>query len=162
MSLALPFRAKPSVIKGLLAGLIGGLAGTAVKSLAEKIAPPRPPGREAPPTKLADDLAESVTGDELDGAEETAATEFIHWTTGGGAGAVYGLFADFFPLVTAGKGTAFGTAFFALAHEAALPALGLTPPPQKIPLKEHANEFVTHALYGFTVELVRRGVRRLL
>ncbi len=162
MSLSVFSRPTPSITRGLITGLVGGLAGTAVKSLAEKIAPPRPPGREAPPKKLADDIAEETTGHEPDEDTEKAAVGLIHWTTGAGTGAVYGALAEVAPVVTTGAGTLFGAAFFALAHEAALPALGLTPPPTEVPLSEHANEFVTHILFGLTVELVRRGVRSLL
>ena len=47
-------------------------------------------------------------------------------------------------------------------HESMLPLLGFSIPLRDMPLKEHLSELSTHALFGVSVELVRRLARRHL
>ena len=145
-----------SLAKGMAAGLIGGLVATAAKSMAEKIYPPRTHGEPEPPLVLADKLA----GRHLDWGEHLAAGEAIHWSFGAFAGAVYGGLAEYYPAVAAKEGASFGLALATLSHQAALPAMGLSAPPDQQTPREKTSEMGTHIVFGLVTELVRRVVRK--
>lgn len=147
-----------SLVKGLVAGLIGGLVATAAKTLAEKIYPPRTHGEPEPSAVLAEKLA----GHELTAAEEEAAVETIHWGFGALTGAAYGALAEFYPAATAKDGAGFGMALASLTHEGALPAMGLSAPPEEQTTRERTSEMASHALFGVVTETVRRAVRKML
>lgn len=161
MTKPVPASGSRSLLKGLLAGLIGGLAGVAAKSLAEQVYPPRDrrkDGRPAPPEAL----AEKVAGNSLTRPQEVAAGEAIHWSFGPLMGAAYGALAEFAPVVTDRNGVSFGVALCSLTHEGALPALGLADEPKDQPFREQSSEMISHSVYGFVTEIVRRQVRKLL
>ena len=147
-----------SLVKGIVAGLIGGLVATAAKSIAEKIYPPRTHGEAEPPAVLAEKLA----GHELTPAQEKTATETIHWGFGALTGAAYGALAEFYPAATAKDGAGFGMALASLTHEGALPAMGLSAPPEEQTTRERTSELASHALFGVVTETVRRVVRKAL
>ena len=147
-----------SLAKGMLAGLIGGLVATAVKSIAERIYPPRTHGEPEPPEVL----AEKIAGRPLRGAEKTVAVEAIHWGFGALTGAAYGGLAEYYPAATAKDGASFGLALATLTHETALPALGLAAEPEEQTMREHTSEMATHVVYGMATETVRRLVRKML
>ena len=146
------------LLKGLLAGLVAGLVATAVKSLAERIYPPRTHG-EPEPTEL---LAEKLAGHALSAETEAVASEAIHWGFGALTGAAYGALAEFYPAATSKEGASFGIALMTLTHEKALPALGLSADPDHQTLREQGSEAATHVLYGVVTEKVRGFVRKLL
>ncbi len=141
---------------GLLAGFIGGLAGSGAKLIGEAIYPPRTLGQAPPPAVLAEKLA----GHALNDSQKTIATQAFHWTSGAMIGAIYGAAAEVAPIVTIGYGVGFGIVVLLTTHESLLPLLGLDDSPARQPLREHASELATHALYGFSVELVRRWLMR--
>lgn len=149
---------KERLLKGFLAGLVAGLVATAVKTAAEKLYPPRTHGEPEPPEVLAEKLA----GHPLQGVEEAAASEAIHWGFGALAGAAYGALAEFYPAATAKEGATFGLALMSLTHEKALPAMGLSAEPEDQTLREKSSEAATHVLYGVVAEKVRGFVRKML
>ena len=144
--------------KGLLAGVIAGVAATAAKSVAERFYPPRVHGEPEPPELL----AEKVAGHPLEEPSKVAASEAIHWGFGAAAGAFYGALAEFYPAATAKEGASFGLALMALTHSNALPAMGLSAPPEEQTPREQSSEAATHILYGVVAERVRRIVRGIL
>ena len=146
---------KRSLLKGAVAGMIGGLAGAAMKMVAEEILPPRTRGQVPPPVLL----AERVAGHELEGGKKTAAMHSIHWGFGALAGAIYGAVVEVEPSFGAWQGAAFGVTLNRLTHESLLPRMGLSAPKDLQPTQERISEWVTHAVYGVTTEVVRRGVR---
>ncbi len=147
-----------NLLKGALAGLIGGLVATAVKSLAEKIYPPRTHGEPEPP----DVLAEKIAGHPLPETQKAIASETIHWSFGALTGAAYGALAEFYPAATAKEGATFGLTLASLTHESALPAMGLSADPEHQTTREHSSELATHIIYGLVTETVRSLVRKLL
>ena len=147
-----------ALLKGLLAGAIGGLVATAVKTMAEKIYPPRTHGEPEPPEVAAEKLA----GHPLDDTTKTVAGESIHWVFGAAAGAFYGVLAEVYPAVTAKSGATFGLTLMSLTHEGALPALGLGEHHEDQTLRERTSEGATHVLYGVVTEKVRGLVRNML
>lgn len=147
-----------SLLKGVVAGLIGGLAGAGAKILAEKVFPPREAGRVSPSVAL----VERTTGHTLTDEQRRVAESAVHWGFGAVAGGVYGAMAEEEPTLGAWRGAAFGLALNRLTHEAVLPKLGVVPAKQEQAAQERVSEWITHALYGFVTDAVRRRVRRAL
>lgn len=147
-----------ALLKGLVAGAIGGLVATAVKTLAEKVYPPRTHGEPEPPEVAAEKLA----GHHLDDTTKAIASESIHWVFGTAAGAFYGVLAELYPAVTAKSGSTFGLTLMSLTHGSSLPALGLSEPHEDQTLRERTSEGATHILYGVVTEKVRGLVRNML
>ncbi|MGI4790365.1 MAG: DUF1440 domain-containing protein [Janthinobacterium lividum] len=151
-----------NLTKGFLAGAAGGVVGAGFKLICEAIVPPRPPGREAPPVLLVSHLLEKYKGHPLPEANTLPTTQAIHWSFSVLAGGLYGALAESVPLVTTGGGSVFGALLWAGAHQAALPALDLSPSVPALPVSEQINESLTHSLYGIVVEQIRRTVRKRL
>lgn len=147
-----------SLLKGAVAGLIGGLAGAGAKILAEKVFPPREAGRVSPGVAL----AERAAGHELTDEQRLVTESAIHWGFGAAAGAVYGAMVEEEPTLGAWKGTAFGVALNRITHEAVLPKLGVVPETGEQAAQERVSEWITHAVYGFVTDVVRRRVRKAL
>lgn len=147
------------LLRGLASGAIGGFFGGGVKLVGEVIAPPRAPGRDPPPAIGVDKLLKATRGRGLGEHDKERASMGIHWTFSTVTSALYGAVAEFYPWVTAGYGTAYGVALWSASHESALPLLGLTPPLGEVPASEQVIEFVSHGVYGASVELTRRVVR---
>ena len=122
-----------ALLKGFAAGVIGGLVATAAKSIAEKMYPPRTHG-EPEPTEA---MAEKISGHTLADALKGTSGELIHWVFGATAGGFYGVLAEVYPKVTAKNGATFGLTLMSLTHEGALPALGLSEPPEDQSFREH-------------------------
>lgn len=83
--------------------------------------------------KAAQALAKKVVGREVPPAYERAAGEAVHYAMGTNSAAVYGMLAEIAPSVTLSDGLAFGAGVWLLADEVAVPAAGLSKPPQQIP-----------------------------
>src|SRR5271156_238753 len=153
-----PPRRKRSLFKGFLAGAIGGLVGAAAKAAAEAVYPPRTLGQIPPPAVLVNRMA----GRPLTEQEEEVSVQAIHWGFGALAGGVYGALAEYQPAVTERLGITFGLTLCGMTLVSALPMMGLTEKPEDQPVREHASELVTHAIYGVATELTRRLARKLL
>jgi putative membrane protein len=151
-------KSKRSLSKGLLAGVIGGLAGASAKAVAEHFFPPRTQGQTAAPVVF----AEQVAGRGLPDSQRKVAERSIHWVFGALAGAVYGAMTEYEPSLGAWRGAAFGITLNRITHESLLPKMGLSAPTRDQPTEERISEWVTHAVYGVTTDLVRRSVRKAL
>lgn len=86
----------------------------------------------------------------------------IHWALGAGAGAVYGALKGRVPAVDAGRGLAYGAAFWGVIDEGANTALGLTPGPVNFPWQTHARGLAGHLVFGVVTDAVLTGTRRVL
>ena len=64
-----------------------------------------------------------------------------------------------FPKITLWQGVAVGILVNIAVHVITLPILGLTPPLWTLPWYEHVSEFVGHALWFWSIELMRRDLR---
>jgi putative membrane protein len=154
----LKFRRKRSIFKGFVAGAVGGLAGAAAKAAAEAVYPPRIQGQIAPPAVLVNRISERPLSEK----EEEVSVQAIHWGFGALVGGVYGAIAEYQPAVTGKLGANFGLTVCGITHASTLPLMGLTEKPEDQPLREHASEVISHAIYGVTTELVRRTTRRFV
>jgi putative membrane protein len=161
------------IMKGLLAGVAGGLlasflmeqfqAAWSAASEAMRASKKRGGRKPDPATvKAANVISEKVTGRKVPQDYKSIAGGAVHYGMGATSAAVYGALAEVAPIVTLGDGTGFGAGVWLLADEVAVPAAGLSKPPQKVPLTTHLYALVSHLVYGWITETVRRAVRRAL
>jgi putative membrane protein len=164
------------VLKGLVAGVAGGLLASLVmeqfqfvwSKVSERIQrsseEEKPKGRKAEPAtvKVAQSISKNVFGKRLPKSKKRLAGEAVHYAMGTTSGAIYGALTEALPMTTLGDGLVFGTAVWLLADEVSVPALRLSKPPLKIAASTHVYALVSHLVYGWTTEIVRRAVRKML
>jgi putative membrane protein len=164
------------IVKGIVAGVAGGLLASLVmeqfqflwNKASEAISRGRetdkPKGRKADPStvRVAQTISKSVFGKKLPKSKKRLAGEAVHYAMGATSGAIYGAAAEVLPSSTIGDGLVFGTAVWVLADEVSLPALQLSKPPTEYPASTHIYALASHLVYGWTTELVRRAVRKML
>jgi hypothetical protein len=165
------------ILKGLLAGVAGGLLASflmeqfqaawsavsaAMQDSGEK--KERGAGKKSQPAtvKAANVISKKITGRKVPKDYRPAAGEVVHYAMGATSAAVYGVLAEVAPMITTGDGIGFGMGVWMLADEVAVPAAGLSKPPQEIPLTTHVYALASHLVYGWITETVRRAVRRAL
>lgn len=160
------------IVVGAFAGLAGGLVGSfamnefqAVLSEFSEKQKQRKQASESQSSqgdsddatmKTADGVARLVIRRPLSKDEKKKLGPVVHYAFGGAMGALYGALVAAWPEASAGFGTAFGTALFALADETAVPLFGLSKAPTKYPLSSHAKAMASHLVYATTTEAVRR------
>ena len=172
------------MVRGTLAGIAGGLAASWVMDLfisgvGEKLneslmseedrirqrakqEAQQQSGRveEDATMKAADDVVHTVSGGQhLSHEERKKAGPVVHYVFGGIVGGLYGALAECSTWTSAGFGTVFGAALFAVADLAAVPALGYGPSVTEQPVKMQATPLAAHLVYGATTDLVRRAIR---
>jgi putative membrane protein len=174
-----------SVLNGALAGALAGVAGALAMNQFQRLAGLVGQGREADDATIgvprsgrgpqpaqaignaSDDAtarvanaALSVVGYELtDARSKQMAGEFVHLVFGGINGALYGIAAELDPRVTVAAGVPFGGSVWVVADEGIVPALGLSRGPREASAGLLAYGFLSHCVYGFTTELVRKSLR---
>jgi putative membrane protein len=92
----------------------------------------------------------------LSAQEMSTAAPALHYGIGTAVGALYGVAAEWFPPIGAGRGTIYGGAVWLLADEIAMPALGLSGPVTKTPLSSQLGALASHMSYGFATDFVKR------
>lgn len=107
-------------------------------------------------------ISRNVFGHELQEHEKEPAGAAVHYAFGAVTGGLYGALAEVTPQVTVGAGLPFGAAFWLIADEVAVPALGLSKGPTEYPVSTHAYALASHLVYGMTAELSRRALRQVL
>ncbi len=165
-------RDKPDLLKGAIAGIAGGLLASLImeqfQALWSKAATAaqgqsKESSEKKPATvKAANAVTQKLTGHNVPTDKQELAGEAVHYTMGVTSGAIYGLASELIPLSTFGQGAGFGAAVFLLADEVSVPGLGLSQPPNKMPITTHIYGLVSHLVYGWTTEVVRSAVRKAL
>ncbi|MBA3896376.1 MAG: DUF1440 domain-containing protein [Sphingomonadaceae bacterium] len=148
----------PDPLRGLLAGIAAGLAAAFAMNRFQELWPTDGEGDPAT-VKAAQRACRAATGRSLSDDLKEPAGNALHYGLGAALGALYGLAAEYAPRVTAGFGTAFGTATALILDEVAVPAAGLAGPPWKTPAAAHAYGIVSHLVFGATAEAARRTIR---
>lgn len=163
-----------SVWKGIAAGVIGGLAAGYAMSKFEEIyskASKAVTGKEPragegegedPTIKTADKLSRAFAGLGLARSEKKKASGIVHYAFAAVLGGAYGGAAEVAPAVKKMCGVPFGATVFVGSEDVALPMLKLSKKPWEYPIPRHLSLFAAHCVYGLTVELVRRGIRRVV
>jgi len=107
-------------------------------------------------------ISKALLHHELTNSEAKWAGPTVHYAFSMGMGALYGALAEYAPVTRTGFGNAFGALLFVGADEIAVPALGLSGPPQKVPLSKHFYGLVSHLVFGTATEGIYRGARKAL
>ncbi len=98
--------------------------------------------------------AANAVGREMSEETRKVVGQSIHWSLAVSSGAVYGLLRNQLRSFGIGSGIAYGAAVWLLLDEAALTALGITPPPQAFPWQTHARGLAGHLVFGAVIESV--------
>ncbi len=115
-----------------------------------------------PKVQVAQRVSRKLFDHELSDVEKKAASPAVHYGYGAAVGALYGGLAELIPTVGIGLGIPYATLLWLGGDEIALPALGLTEPPTQTPPQKHASALATHFVYGISLDIGRRILRRLL
>lgn len=179
---------KPSLLRGLAVGATAGIFATIImggfqslsaagekalekrKKLVEGESPweiaheqvqqeQQAASQEGSTESVARQVAES-TGHHLSPDQKKQGGNLVHYTFGTAMGIAYCVGAEFFPIVTVGLGSGFGTALFLGADILAIPALRIAPPPTETAPKDHFEHWLAHLIYGGALELSRSLLRR--
>ncbi|MBI0476288.1 DUF1440 domain-containing protein [Sphingomonas sp. MA1305] len=155
------------VVRGALAGIVAGVAASFAmdrfQALAGALSGDSDGSDEEPATaKAADAIVAHTVGGTVPQPDKPLAGQLVHYALGAALGVAYGIAAEFRPGVTAGYGSAFGTATAALLDEGAVPAAGLGAAPWNSPASTHLYGLSSHLVFGATAELVRAQVAKTL
>lgn len=169
-----PRQKEPDLISGVAAGLAGGLLASFLMEQFQALwsgvtnrfrtGADEQSGELAEPAtvKAANALSVRLQGRELPERSRPLAAEVVHYTMGAVSGGIYGGLVEMFPVAEKGEGVGFGAALWLLADELAVPALKLSGPPGRIPLRTHLYALASHVVYGWVTEQVRSGFRTAL
>jgi hypothetical protein len=109
--------------------------------------------------KVAENVAESISGEQLDEREEDTGGTLVHYAFGATVGALYGAATEWKPATAVMAGLPFGIAVWLAADEIGLPISGLSRKPTDYPASRHLSSFGSHLVFGLTTEVVRRAIR---
>src|SRR5436190_24280637 len=168
---------QPKIWRGILVGLVAGLAASWMMDRFQDawiaVSPPddsekkedaacvseaRQESQDDATVKAAAAISEGLFEHKLTKAEKKIAGPAIHYSVGATSGIVYGIASEFLPEVTVGFGLPYGTAFWLVVDEGAVPLLRLSKPPIAYSASTHIYALASHLVFGATAE----GVRRLL
>src|SRR5205814_1040839 len=171
-------RKQPNIWKGMLVGLIAGLVASWTMDRFQDIWIAVPPPDDSQQTgdeahaseegeesqddatvKAASAISQGLFEHKLTKAEKKLAGPVVHYGVGATSGIVYGIASELLPDVTMGFGLPYGTAFWLVVDEGAVPLLRLSKPPTAYPASTHIYALASHLVFGATAEGVRRVLR---
>jgi uncharacterized membrane protein YagU involved in acid resistance len=117
---------------------------------------------DAPTVMVAQKISREMFNHELSPLEKKVAGPAVHFGYGAAVGAIYGGLSELLPVVGIGLGIPYATLLCVAGGEIAVPALGLSKPPTQVPPASHASSLATHFVYGITLDISRRILRRIL
>ena len=154
------------VVAGAMIGAAAGLAASWTMSKfdgAWKAATGEAESEDEPNTvKAADAVATATLGKPVPNDYREPTGRAVHYGFGTFLGAIYGVAVELRPATSAGFGTAYSAAVSLVADETALPALGFSPPASEVAAPTHLRGFVSHLVFGVSLEAVRRLLTRSL
>jgi hypothetical protein len=106
--------------------------------------------------KAADAIAETAVGEPVADRYREPAGTAVHYGFGAFLGALYGVGVELRPATSAGFGSAYGAAVSLVADEMAMPAFGFSPPAPEVAASTHLRGFVSHLVFGVSLEAMRR------
>ena len=156
-----------TIARDTAVGIVGGLAASAAmngfqaawSAVQQRLEPEQDDGGDEPSTvKAADRVTKATAGEPVPEPKRQAAGEMVHYGFGAVLGGLYGAARSIDSRVSAGFGMPFGAAVWAVADEAAVPALGLSGPPAETAPSTHLYSLLSHLLFGAVLEGTQRGV----
>ncbi|BDG07557.1 DUF1440 domain-containing protein [Anaeromyxobacter paludicola] len=105
-------------------------------------------GSGEPATYRAAEALARPFGIPLDGRRKALGAEVVHYATGAGWGALYGIAEHRLGWPTLLSGVAFGALVFALGDELIVPLLGWAGGPRRYPASVHGKALAAHLVYG--------------
>lgn len=168
---------RDDIWRGAVAGAIGGLAGSgamklgqwALSSRKHNGGPPqaftqeiREQSKDEPTVQVATAVTQTLAHKEPSPKAKSIGGALVHYAFGSGVGALYGAVSELVPQTTYAAGAPFGAALWAAADLAAVPAFGLSKPPHRVPVKQHAEMLGMHVVYGLTTDTVRKYLRHVI
>lgn len=168
-------RSKGSTTKHLVIGVAAGLAGAWAMNAFQQAwlklslsrstnvsqQSPRNPRSDKEVMEVISSRVAGLFGPDLDERQRNVAGLVLHYGFGATTGAAYAASAKGDDRVTTGFGSAFGTLFFAAGYAVAPQDLKPCLPSEEQPKTVSAiYEWLTHVVYGVTVEATRRALVR--
>lgn len=101
--------------------------------------------------RMAEEMAGSF-GSPLSDHQRQVGGTILQWTTGIGAGVLYGALRGRLLGVSAGRGLVYGAAFSLIVDEGLIPLLGFASGPRAFPWQTHARGFLGHLAFGAVTE----------
>lgn len=150
-----------NLAKALVAGVLGGIVATRVKSIFEDKYPVRAEKTDSPPVVLAERVMEK-TEHQLVEEQKKPIEQKIHWLFGVSTAVIYSLAVEEDKKNKKALGMYMGGLLYAVTHGSLLPLLKTEPWPLNNKKKYVVNEFLGHLFYGFSTEIVRRTVRKMV
>lgn len=139
---------KKRLFWGGLAGALGGVAMKAVVRLVDSDSFGLSARTDA---RTAHEIWRRMGWEALSERKAAQIGAAMHYGFAMAAGAAYAAGASRFPLLRAGRGTAFGAVLWLMGDEVAVSAAGLEDP-FKTPLYSHVTALGAHVLYGMAVD----------
>ncbi|WP_181297551.1 DUF1440 domain-containing protein [Pseudomonas sp. Q2-TVG4-2] len=124
----------------------------------ERTVAARPQGMD--PAHVMVDKIAGVTGKDI--SQPHPAGLAAHYSLGILPGALYGAMYRKVPVLSAGRGSAFGLGLFLMQDEGLNAVTGLSGKPQEYPWQAHARGLVAHVVYGIVTDTVVRLANRAL
>ena len=117
---------------------------------------------EEPTVKAAQKISREFFQHELTPDQKKVAGPVVHYGYGAAVGALYGGLSELLPIVGIGLGIPYATLLCLGGDAVAVPAMGFSKPPTQVPPASHASALATHFVYGITLDVSRRILRRLI
>jgi len=92
----------------------------------------------------------------------TVGGELVHYATGIGWGALFGLLAPRVAVPALLAGAAFGAVVWIVGDEGIVPALGFAKGPRAYPASAHAKALAAHLVYGTATAASFRAIERVI
>lgn len=148
-----------------LVGLIAGAFSAIVKFGWEVPFPPRTPERNAvnPPQEFLQQLGfpqdMAMATVHFNGWDLPIASFVVHVAFAIFFGVLYCLISEKWPAIKLWQGVGFGLFLWVFFHVLLMPAMGTVPAPWDQPWQEHFSEALGHAIWLWSIEIVRRDLR---
>ena len=152
-----------SLLGGVVAGAAAGIVASFVMDRFQRVwtviadtRKPAEPKPEPSTVKAADKVWMAVSGKPIPKRFRPASGQALHYGLGAALGGVYGGVAHVSPAITKGRGSGFSSAIWLGLDEGLLPRLGLGKTWTDTPAAEHLYGFLSHAVFGASLEAARR------
>lgn len=114
---------------------------------------------QEPATYRAAEAAAHLVGRSIPESRKAVAGDVVHYATGAGWGALFGVLAPRVPAPVLAAGAAWGALVWLLSDELLVPLLGWARGPTHYPASTHAKALASHLVYGASTDAGYRALR---